>query len=321
MLTWAYPDFTLLAGAAALALLLLLAYWLRLRRLGRALGQGIGRLAWKLPLRLLIGLCLGAALLGPALGVSRQPVLTTGKDLWLVVDLSRSMDAADVAPSRLFRAQAELAKLVTAFPADRLGLVVFGSSAYVQCPLTFDQNALLVFISTLRTSLLPPGPTRLREPLQLLLDRLGRTPAAPRSTSIILVSDGEDFGENLEPVLRSLARSGTRLYTVGVGTAAGATIPQGGGRLLRNAKGQPVQTRLQEAPLLQLAAQTGGLFVELNDQQNGLPRLLSALRNAPAPTEQIRTVALADNRYRYPLTLAIILLALDVLLTITILKP
>ena len=121
--------------------------------------------------------------------------------------------------------------------------------------------------------------------------------------------------------LRSLARSGTRLYAVGVGTAAGATIPQGGGRLLRTAKGQPVQTRLQEAPLLQLAAQTGGLFVELNDQQNGLPRMLSALRNAPAPTEQIRTVAVADNRYRYPLTLAIILLALDVLLTITILKP
>ena len=310
-----------MAAAAALALLLVLAYCLRRRRLGQALGQGSGRLAWKLPLRLLTGLCLGAALLGPALGVGRQPVMTTGKDLWLVVDVSRSMDAADVAPSRLLRAQAELARLVTAFPADRLGLVVFGRSAYVQCPLTFDQNALLVFVSTLRTNLLPPGPTRLREPLLLLLDRLGRAPAAPRSTAVVLVSDGEDFGENLEPVLRSLARSGTRVYAVGVGTAAGATIPQPGGQVLRTAQGQPVQTRLQEAPLLQLAAQTGGLFVALNDQQNGLPRLLSALRNAPAPTAQIRTVAVADNRYRYPLALALVLLALDVLLTVRVMKP
>ena len=311
----------LLAAAAALALLLTLAYYLRRRRLGRALGQGTGRLAWKLPLRLLTGLCLGAALLGPALGVGRQPVIATGKDLWLVVDVSRSMDAADVAPSRLLRAQAELAKLVTAFPADRLGLVVFGRTAYVQCPLTFDQNALLVFVSTLRTGLLPPGPTHLRAPLQLLLDRLGRAPAAARSTAVVLVSDGEDFGENLEPVLRNLGRSGARVYAVGVGTAAGGGIPQRGGRVLRTAQGRPVQTRLQEAPLLQLAAQTGGLYVELNDQQNGLPRLLSALRNAPAPTEQVRTVAVADNRYRYPLALALALLVVDVLLTINVLRP
>ncbi len=321
MPNWAYPNFELLGGLAVALLLVLLAYVGRVRRLGRALGQGTGRLAWKLPLRVLAGAALGVALLGPAVGVRRQPVRTTGKDLWVIMDVSRSMDATDVAPSRLLRAQGEVERLLRTLPADRLGLVVFGSEARVQCPLTFDQDALRVFVRTLGTELLPPGPTRLHAPLQLLLERLGRAPAAARSTAVVLMSDGEDFGENLEPVLRSLGRSGTRIHTVGVGTAAGASIPQAGGRLLRNAKGQPVRSRLQAAALMQVAAQTGGLYAELNDQQNGLPRLLDALRNAPGTTEQVRTVAVADNRYRYPLALAVMLLVLDVLLTIRVLKP
>lgn len=329
MFTWAYPDFGLAATGLALLGLLLLLYASRTARLGRRLGLGAGRLAWKLPLRLVAGALLLLAWLGPALGVRQQAVRTSGQDVWLLVDVSRSMDAADVVPTRLLRAQAALNELVAAFPADRLGLIVFGSEAYVQCPLTYDQPALQVFLNTLSTKLVPPGPTTLRAPLDLLLTRLGATApasaagAAPRTVAAVVVSDGEDFGENLEPVLRELGRTGGRVYTIGVGTAAGAPVPAPGARVgLRDAQGRPVISRLREAPLLQVAAQTGGQFIALNDRENGLPTLLAALRDLPLPTSAAtaRTVAVADNRYRYPLGIALVLLLLDSLLTVRVLR-
>jgi Ca-activated chloride channel family protein len=320
LLTWAYPDFIAVGMALVVALLLLARHQVRVGRTGRALGSRARHRGWKLALRIAAGVALLVAAMGPSLGVSQRPVRTAGKDVWLLVDVSRSMDAPDVTPSRLLRAQAELENLVAQFPADRLGLVVFGAEATVQCPLTYDQAAVQVFIRTLRTNLLPPGPTTLREPLELVLKRLGTTAATPRATALVLVSDGEDFGENLEPVLRELARTGTRIYTVGVGTAKGSRIPKAGGGFVRDGKGQVVETRLREAALLQLSAQTGGQYVELNDQQNGFDPLLRLLRNMPGLAEQVRTVAVADNRYRYSLAAALLLLALDVALTVTTIR-
>ena len=331
MFTWAYPDFLLASlGLATLGLLLLL-YVGRTRRLGRRLGLGVGRLAWKLPLRLAAGALLLLAWLGPALGVRQQAVRTSGQDVWLLVDVSRSMDAADVTPTRLLRAQAALNEVAAAFPADRLGLIVFGSEAYVQCPLTYDQPALQVFLNTLSTNLVPSGPTTLRAPLDLLLTRLGPTapvgtsgaPPPPRAVAAVVVSDGEDFGENLEPVLQELGRTGARVYTVGVGTAAGAPVPAPGAKTaLRDAQGRLVISRLREAPLLQVAAQTGGQYIALNDRENGLPNLLTSLRSLPPPTSAstARTAGVADNRYRYPLGIALVLLLLDSLITVRVLR-
>ncbi|SFP78801.1 VWA domain-containing protein [Hymenobacter arizonensis] len=332
MLTWAYPNFVAVGLVVLIGLLLLASHWRRVVRLGRALGSRPRHRGWKLVLRVLAGALLLVAALGPALGVSQQPVRTAGKDLWLLVDVSRSMDATDVAPSRLLRAQAELQQLVAQFPADRLGLVVFGAEAVVQCPLTYDQEAVQVFLSTLRTNLLPSGPTTLRAPLELVLSRLAPAPPppapnavaagpVPRATALVVVSDGEDFGENLDPVLQGLARLGARVYTVGVGTAEGAAIPKKGGGFVKDAQGQVVQSQLQEALLLQLSAQTGGQYVELNNQQNGVGRLLQSLQTMQGAAEQVRTVAVADNRYRYPLAAALLLLALDIALTVTIIRP
>jgi Ca-activated chloride channel family protein len=331
MFTWAYPDFALATAGLVLLLLLLVLYTGRTRRLGKRLGLGAGRLAWKLALRLAAGTLLVVAWLGPALGVRQQAVRSSGQDVWLLVDVSRSMDAADVAPTRLLRAQAALQEVAAAFPADRLGLIVFGSQAYVQCPLTYDQASLQLFLSTLSTRLTSAGPTTLRAPLDLLLTRLGPLPTTsagasavpPRTVTAVLVSDGEDFSENLEPVLRALGRTGARVYTVGVGTAAGGPVPAPGGKTgLRDDKGRPVISRLREATLLQVAAQTGAQYVALNDRENGLSTLLTSLRNLPpaASAATARTVAVADNRYRYPLGAALILLLIDSLLTVRVLR-
>ena len=327
MLNWTYPDFVAAAALLLLALLLLGWHWRRGGRLARRLGRRARHRGWKMVLRMAAGALLLAAALGPSLGVSQSAVRTAGKDVWLLVDVSRSMDAPDVAPSRLLRSQAELRELVARFPADRLGVVAFGAEAVVQCPLTYDQEAVFTFLGTLRTGLLPPGPTALRAPLELVLARLSAAPARlaaatpPRATALVVVSDGEDFGENLEPTLRALARTGARVYPVGVGTAVGSKIPTAAGGFVVDGRGQAAQTRLREAPLLQLAAQTGGQYFALNNQANGFGSLLRALQTMQGPAEQVRTVAVADNRYRYPLAAALLLLALDVVLTVTVIRP
>ena len=327
MLNWAYPDFAAATALLLLTLLLLGWHWRRSSRLARLLGSRARHRGWKTVLRVVAGALLLAAALGPSLGVSQRTVRTAGKDVWLLVDVSRSMDATDVAPSRLLRAQAELRDLVAQFPADRLGGVAFGADAVVHCPLTYDQAAVLTFLGTLRTGLLPPGPTTLRAPLELVLARLSAAPGQPtaitppRATALVVVSDGEDFGENLEPTLRSLTRTGARVYPVGVGTAVGSKIPKASGGFVLDGRGQPALTSLREAPLLQLAAQTGGQYFSLNNQTNGFEPLLRALQAMQGPAEQVRTVAVADNRYRYPLAAALLLLVLDVVLTVTVIRP
>jgi len=324
-MNWAFPLSWMELSAGLIFLGLYVGYALRTRRLAAPLRQNAWPLGWKLTLRLLYFGLLLVALLGPAYGVTQQPVRTAGKDVWLLVDLSRSMGAPDVVPTRLQKAKAELTTLISRFQADRIGLIVFAADAFVQCPLTYDQGALQLFINTLQTDLVPVGPTDLAAPLDLALTRIGTTPAlagsAPRATALVLISDGEDFGENLEPTLRELTRSGARLFTMGVGTLEGSRLPREAGRYVRDARGRDAVSKLAPLPLRRLAEQTNGQYFELTDRRNEFPLLLNALNRVEGQAEQVRTVSVADNRYRYPLLLALALLLLDVVVTVKVIRP
>ncbi|SNC64989.1 Ca-activated chloride channel family protein [Hymenobacter gelipurpurascens] len=325
MLNWAYTLGWPEVVAAVIFLFFYIGYVLRTRRLGSPLGQSGWPLGWKLVLRVLYFGLLVVAILGPAYGLTQRPVRTAGKDVWLLVDLSRSMDAPDVSPTRLQKTKAELAGLVNRFQADRLGLIVFSGEAYVQCPLTYDQAALQLFLSTLQTSLVPAGSTDLVPPLELVLSRMGASAppvgSVPRATAVVLVTDGEDFGGTLEATIRVLARSGARVFTMGVGTTEGSRIPQPGGRYVRDARGREAISRLAPVPLRRLAEQTGGQYFELTDRRNEFPLLVNALNRVEGQAEQVRTVSVADNRYRYPLLLALALMTLDVLVTVKVIRP
>ncbi|GAA3927665.1 vWA domain-containing protein [Hymenobacter algoricola] len=324
-MNWAFPLSWTEPTAALIFLGLYVGYALRTRRLALPLRQKAWRLGWKLGLRLLYFALFLIALRGPAYGVTQQPVRTSGKDVWLLVDLSRSMNAPDVAPTRLSKAKAELTALISRFQADRIGLIVFAADAFVQCPLTYDQGALQLFVNTLQTELVPVGTTDLAAPLNLLLTRIAATPpvagSPPRATAVVLISDGEDFGETIEPTLRELTRSGARLFAMGVGTLEGSRVPREGGRFVRDAQGRDAVSKLAPLMLRRLAEQTNGQYFELTDRRNEFPLLVNALNRVEGQAEQVRTVSVADNRYRYPLLLALALLLLDVILTVKVIRP
>ncbi|MFZ9505129.1 MAG: VWA domain-containing protein, partial [Cyclobacteriaceae bacterium] len=131
-------------------------YVVRIRAIARILGLS-PTFAWWVKIGgrpLILGLLI-VALLGPVFGSARREVKSIGKDILFCVDLSKSMDAFDVQPSRLEKAKFEMKRIVDAFNSDRVGLIIFSSEAFMQCPLTFDQNALHLLIETMNTSLVP----------------------------------------------------------------------------------------------------------------------------------------------------------------------
>src|SRR5688572_2276244 len=289
------------------------AYLFRMKRLANALKQK-PHLVWvKLVLRSTYFLLLLIALLGPSFGAATKEIKTTGKDILIAVDLSRSMNAVDVQPTRLEKVKFELPNLIREFNSDRIGLIIFSSEAFVQCPLTFDQSALDLYIKTLNTDLVPRAGTSLETSLELALQKFGESekPEAKKvSQMLVLISDGEDFGENLKAPLKTLAKQNIRVFTVGVGTAEGSAIPAGES-FVRDQSGKKVITKLNAEALKEISAQTGGEFFEINGRASEIPKLISAINNVKSEVRQSRTVEAKANKYFYPLLLAFLLMLVD----------
>ena len=112
------------------------------------------------------------AVLGPSFGGSKKEVKSVGKDIMICVDFSKSMDAFDIQPSRLEKIKFEMKKVVEAFNSDRIGIIIFSSEAFMQCPLTYDQNALNLFIETMNSGLVPSSGTDFGPPLRMALKKL-----------------------------------------------------------------------------------------------------------------------------------------------------
>ncbi len=266
---------------------------------------------------LLRSLCFGLlllALLEPSFGEAQADLRAVGRDIFLLVDVSQSMNAADVQPSRLEKAKFELLKLLDTFPDDRFGLVVFTASAHLQCPLTTDHSAVRLFIESLSPRQSSTAGTAFAPALGLVAQKALNS-AANQSKAIVLVSDGEDFGPYDRDALRLLQRNKIPVLTVGVGTRTGGGIIGQNGPL-RDADGQRVVTHLEPDRLQRLARDTNGAYFELTNRRNDLPLLVQRLNRLENKLIDRRKVTVAANKYGYFLVGALVLLCLDVLVTV-----
>ncbi|HEY0654483.1 MAG TPA: VWA domain-containing protein [Chryseosolibacter sp.] len=258
------------------------------------------------------------ALLGPSFGGSKKEVKSIGKDIMICVDLSKSMDAFDIQPTRLEKIKHEMKKLVQAFNSDRIGVIIFGSEAFMQCPLTFDQNALNLFIETMNTGLVPVAGTDFGPPLRMALSKLeteDETTGQTKSKVIILISDGEDFGEETNEIAREIENKDIKLFTLGVGTDRGGNIYAGNG-VKKDRDGRPVLTKLNSGSLRSLANKTGGQYFEINESKNDVSRLINTISKIEGELRDARYVDVTANKYFYFLAIAAFLLLVDILLNI-----
>lgn len=301
--------------------LFLIAYGIyiwRIVRISKALHTPAYTIIFKLVLRSVVVALVIISILGPAFGDSRREIKSVGKDIMMCIDLSKSMDAFDIQPTRLEKIKFELKKIVAAFNSDRIGLVIFSSEAFMQCPLTYDQNALNLFIETMNTNLVPASGTDFGPPLQMALTKMKDDKSSDgnqKSKVIVLISDGEDFGEETDAIARNVENEGIRLFTLGVGTEHGSQIAASKG-FKTDAKGNVVISKLNPTSLKDLASKTDGQYFEINESRNDVNRLINAINKIEGQMRDARLVDVSANRYFYFLLAALILLATDVLVSV-----
>ncbi|MCC5867176.1 MAG: VWA domain-containing protein [Gammaproteobacteria bacterium] len=238
---------------------------------GRDDHRGTGRFAGLVGLA---GLLAIVALAGPAWERVPQPLYQADSALVIVLDLSRSMDAQDIAPSRLARAVLKVRDILERRPADQFGLVVYSANAFVVTPLTTDARNIELLLPELSTSIMPSQGSfpavGLRKGAELL-DQAGLP-----GGDLLLVAD-EAGGPGARRVAAELAARDIRTSVLAVGTPAGAPVPVGDGRLLRDRDGRVVVPGMSEGPLRQLAAEGRGRFAVLSADDRDLDHLLSPL--------------------------------------------
>jgi len=255
----------------------------------------------------------GVALGGPMWGFHWEEMKREGIDLVVAIDTSKSMLATDVAPNRLERAKLAVQDLLAEMAGDRVGLVAFAGSAFVQCPLTLDRNAFRESLQAIEVGLIPRGGTNLTGALESGLSAFEGHQG--RHQALVLITDGEDHEGNLDDVIKAATERGVKIYTVGIGTAEGELIPAEGGGFLKDRKGQVVKSRLGEETLKKIALDTGGVYLHAAGADLGL----AALYREHIATMEKRDLASTlerryEHRYQIPLALGLVLLVVEQLL-------
>lgn len=212
---------------------------------------------------LLIGFfLLAVAAARPRWGHSEQTVTSRSRNVAIAIDVSRSMLAEDVRPNRLERAKADVADLIDELGGDRAALVAFRRTGVLICPLTSDRAFLRSTLEGLAPESAPRGETDLGAAIRTCLDALN--PEDDDHNAVILISDGGDLRGGAVAAAETAKARGVPVFTVGLGdNRKSATIPGESGRGTQKYKDQPVQTKLEDAPLAEIAKISGGRYVPL----------------------------------------------------------
>jgi Ca-activated chloride channel family protein len=272
---------------------------------------------WKVALVLsAVGLAV-VALARPQFGTRVETVRSVGQDIMVAVDLSRSMLAEDVSPSRLERARLAILRLMSGLDGDRIGLIAFAAQAFVQSPLTTDYAAAGMFLNAMHPDIMPVQGTDLGAALRVSLDALDQ--GARDARVVVIVTDGEDHEDDFEAELERAASTGVRVHVVGIGSSEGVPIPvfDAQGRregFLRDEDGTVVTTRLGEQTLRAVAERTGARYVTAGAGGSGFDDLVNELARAEGEALEERQVTQFEEQFQIFVALALALLTVEWLL-------
>jgi Ca-activated chloride channel family protein len=315
-------SFWWLAVLPVLTVFLVWAYRARQRALERfallpdKLATSVNRVArrWK-PVLLVAGLLFSAlALAQPRWGFEWREVKRKGVDVFVLLDVSKSMLTEDVRPNRLAQAKFACEDLLGKLQGDRIGLIAFAGTAFVQCPLTVDYEAFRLTLRDANPGIIPRGGTAIGAAIRTALKAFEA--GEGRDRAIVLITDGESTEGDVLAAAEEAAKAGAHIYAIGVGTAEGELIPvrEDGKAMefLKDREGQVVKSRLDEATLKQLALKTQGIYVRSASGDFGMDTIyekgISQLQRQEAEAKLQKRYF---ERFQWPLGIGFALLVLE----------
>lgn len=286
-------------------------------------------LDWNLPKKKLLFWSLAvffliAALARPQWGESEEVMKTTGLDIMLVVDVSTSMQAEDVVPSRMKKAQHFMRRFLERAQGDRVGLVAFAGNSTLLSPLTTDLDYVAETVGSLSTDSVTAQGTDIGSGLETALkaldrgaeDTSGKETQAPVSRSIVVISDGEDNEDRINEMVANLKKENLKVFVFGVGTEKGGQIPirDPDGQTVgykRDRSGKAVISQFNPKSLSKLAADADGKFWRITPSENELDDLMSELGSLARGEFAEKRVTIRKERFQWPLGLAILFLFIE----------
>lgn len=257
------------------------------------------------------------AIARPQWGFSWQETSQRGLDIVVAVDTSKSMMASDLTPSRLERAKLACLDLMELAGQDRLGLVAFAGTAFLQCPLTVDDQAFRQSVQILDPGLIPQGGTSMATAIQTAMTAFDEE--TDNYKAIILMTDGEDHQEGALEAASQAQKKGCLVYTLGLGTPEGELIQitdkNGQRSFLKDENGNTVKSRLNESLLREMAREGNGSYILMRDANTLATLYRNNLEPLPKSELSSRLIRQYIERFQWPLGLVILLLVIESLMS------
>ncbi len=258
-----------------------------------------------------------AALTEPKWGYHWEKLKRRGIDVIIAIDVSRSMLAHDIKPDRLDRAKREILDLINMMQGDRIGLIAFAGSAFVQCPLTLDYGACKMFVDDLNPQLIPRGGTQIGEAIRKAVDAFEGD--VKKHRALILITDGEDHESAPLEAAELAKEKGIRIFCIGIGTPEGSPIQmtdeKGNMTYLKDANGQVVLSKLDEDTLKKVALKPGGAYVSATSSGMELDAIYKD-RIAKMEEKELESSRKKryEPRFQWPLAAAAVLFVIEALM-------
>ncbi len=257
------------------------------------------------------------AFANPQVGTKMTDVKQTGIDVYILLDVSRSMQAEDIKPNRLEKAKYQISNLIQKLRGDRIGLIVFAGDAYIQFPLTTDYSAANLFLSAVDFNSVPQPGTAIASAIDMAVKSFD---SAATDKAIILITDGEDHEGDIDKAVENATDKNIKIYTIGLGSPEGVPIPvydRNGNQIgfKQDNSGQIVLTKLDESILKDIAAKGNGKYYRGNNYEDYLDKIYSDLSKLKQAEFGVKKVTDYEDRFYYFLAPAILLLILELFIT------
>lgn len=315
----------LLGGVAFLGFVWWLTHWGEERRLKRWAESELlqrmmpDRSRWR-PITKAVLTLLGIslvviALANPMMGRKLEKGKRTGSDIAICIDVSNSMMAEDVTPNRLARSKHVVNNLLNTMTGDRISLVVFAGSSFIEMPLTSDYNAAKLFLEQVDCSMVSAQGTAIGEAIEKAMATFGygdeeREWTTNNSRAIIVISDGENHEDDAVGAAKEAVSQGIRVCTIGLGSPQGSPIPgKDGNHYRRDREGNVIITRLNEQMLREIAQAGKGVYVNGSGSVSDITNMLESLEKNDFDEAIFNSF---ESRYQYPLVAGLILLLAEV---------